>query len=73
MTQGQEQFDQLRAGLTQPRQVRQRQPDGTVAVVEMEPMFTLEEFNELIGLFNEARVNARKLQELALLGDIRQN
>ena len=71
MTQGQEQFDKVKAGLTQPRQVRQRQPDGTVAVVQIEPMFTLKEFNELINLFREKRASSRELAARGLRSDIR--
>ena len=71
MTQGQEQLDKVKAGLTQPRRVRQRQPDGTVAVVELEPMFTLKEFNELIDLFREKRASSRELAARGLRSDIR--
>jgi hypothetical protein len=71
MTQGQEQFDKVKAGLTQPRQVRQRQPDGTVAVVQIEPMFTLKEFNELFDLFREKRASSRELAARGLRSDIR--
>ena len=71
MTQGQEQFDKVKAGLTQPRQVRQRQPYGTVAVVQIEPVFTLKEFNELIDLFREKRASSRELAARGLRSDIR--